>query len=219
MALVPPGASLEERAQIYSKFLNDKEVVEFLPLGSGEEAWLTEQIPFYLYGIQNWRYEETLRALYVVFLDRFPHHRHRDEAQAHCRNQHITLISRRLHEKCMVTGFQKAGIYDLMQMVNPRYPGDIPVDIQLHSVQLAGPNPWNAAQRSHCLMLNSLNCAPPFTDGFDVDEARAVFASFRGHSSPPSTPNGAARDSDSGTMTLYVDVSYDIGCALNRNLL
>ncbi|KAJ7599704.1 hypothetical protein C8J56DRAFT_1037288 [Mycena floridula] len=115
---------------------NEKQVVEFLPLGPGEHAWLTKQILFYLYGIKNWRYEETLRALYVVFLDHFPYHRHQDKAQARCQNQHITMISHRLHEKCMVTAFQKAGIYDLMQLVEPQYPGDISVDIQLHPVQL-----------------------------------------------------------------------------------
>ncbi|KAJ7578926.1 hypothetical protein C8J56DRAFT_1059770 [Mycena floridula] len=213
--LIPLGASLEERARLYSNFLNAKEVFEFLSVGLGEEAWITEQIPFYLHGIKKWRYEETLRALYVAFLDRFPHHRHRDEAQPRCRNQHITLISRRLHKKCMETAFQKVGIQDLMQMVEPRYPRDIPVDIQLSPVQLAGPNPWNAAQRSHCLMLNSFNSTPPFTDVFDVEEARAIFASFR-NGSPP---NETSIASSAGTTTLYVNISYDIGCAVDRDSL
>ncbi|KAJ7600346.1 hypothetical protein C8J56DRAFT_1037952 [Mycena floridula] len=219
MALVvPPGASLEEKAKIFSKHLNARQVMEFLPLGPAEEAWLMEQIPFYIHGIQTWMYEESLESLYVVFLDHFPHHRHRDEVQPQCRNQHISVISRSLHEKCMLGAFRKAGIHDLMQMVDPRYPGDIPVDIQLDPVQLAEANPWNAANRLHAIMLNSLDSVPPFANIFDANAARAAFRAFEACStslSPlPSTPN--TTPSGSRTTTLYVNISYDIGCALNR---
>ncbi|KAJ7583947.1 hypothetical protein C8J56DRAFT_1054468 [Mycena floridula] len=214
MALVvPPGASLEEKAIIFSKYLNQREVSEFLPVGPAEEAWLMEQIPFYIHGIQTWVYEECLQSLYVAFLDHFPHHRHRDEVQPRCRNQHISLISRSLHKKCMLGAFRKAGIHSLMQMVDARYPGDIPVDIQLNPVQLAGPNPWNAANRAHNIMLNSLNAVSPLSDVFDVDAARAAFGAF--HGTPPSTPNTTS--SSSRSTTLYVNISYDIGCSLNRD--
>ncbi|KAJ7575203.1 hypothetical protein C8J56DRAFT_1063745 [Mycena floridula] len=181
----------EEQAEGLTAHLNFANSWVFPDLEPEQLSWLDRQVEPYVAGIKLWKYKLTLEAIYVGFLQQFPRWRHRDESKPRCRAQHISVISRHLHSTAMHGLFEKAGIYDLMQAINPRYPEDIPLDIQISATELVGQaNKYNFAVQAYHRKLVLLEQTRP--SSFDETIARTTFASF--HPTPM-------------TYSTYVDMS------------
>ncbi|KAJ7580113.1 hypothetical protein C8J56DRAFT_1058427 [Mycena floridula] len=167
----------EEQAQGFSNYLNLSMYSVFPDLEAEHLAWLSEQVKPYVDGIKRWQYKLTLEAIYVGFLVKFPSRRDKRESEPHHRAQHISFISEHLHTVAMQGAFQAAGIFDIMRAINPRYPEDVRLDIQITAAELEGArNKFNAAAALHSDRFHLQQRKIP--SSFNESITKATFASF-----------------------------------------